>query len=330
MGPDHPQYEIYQTSKHGVVYATEGEDSAPSCSTCHMPHKLQDGNGDFYTDHDLSFGIAFGPVGGQPSHRSVRRGGQLPYTVSGGVLAPNAAFDPNALPDMTGADGTPDSLFPDDRDGTLVQVVDNAEVLGACCAEMVGVCNRCHVASYASERLEIADGMHENAHQVIDEASDILRALYFDGLLLPPTPSSPGRPNTPDAAIGSLVLGGPMLYRDLTAIERYYFKMYKYDFVKSWHGAYHMNPDYAHWYGWAEMNLTFSDIADEAYDTRQDYALKYAIEHGLSTVWQVPYQGVYWNIGSMTETFDLFPAGTTAVDANGSGVPTAYTGLTFH
>lgn len=44
-----------------------------------------------------------------------------------------------------------------------------------------------------------------------------------------------------------------------------------------------------------------------------------------------PYQGVLWDIGSMNELTDLFPAGSNvAVDANGSGTPVTYTGITFH
>lgn len=122
-----------------------------------------------------------------------------------------------------------------------------------------------------------------------------------------------------------------MVYRNLTHLERLYFKMYKYDFVKTWHGAYHANPDYTHWYGWAELNLDFSDIASAAYDIRRYYALQMCLENNLASVWTVPYQGVYWSTGSMTEVYDLFPAGTDmSVDANGSGSPTVYRGLTFH
>ena len=51
MGPDHPQYEIYMESKHGVIYSSEKEKwnmdiaasawdtrhfRAPTCATCHM------------------------------------------------------------------------------------------------------------------------------------------------------------------------------------------------------------------------------------------------------------------------------------------------------
>ncbi len=330
MGPDHPQWEIYQASKHGVVYETEGPGAAPTCSTCHMAKKRTALDGSTYTDHDLSFGIAYGPVGGMPSHRSIRRGGQLPYVLNAGVIEQNPSFDPAAAVDVAGADSNPDSAFADDLDGTIVQVVDPAGVLSARRQEMLSVCDACHARSWSEYRLDVADGMHDNAHMVVDEANDILRALYFDNLLLPPVPTGMERPPNPDAAIGTLVLGGPMVYRNLTHIERLYFKMYKYDFVKTWHGAYHANPDYAHWYGWAELNLGFADISDAALEIRRDYALEYAIETGASTVWEVPHQGVYWQTGSMNEVYDLFPATSNTVDANGSGTPTVYTGLTFH
>lgn len=327
MGPDHPQYEVYSTSRHGVVYATEGEGAAPTCTTCHMPQRLTAPDGTTYTDHDLSYGIAFGPVGGADSHRSFRRGGQLPYAIVGGLLQANPAFDPAAVVDMNGANGTPDSAFADDVDGTIAQVVDDAAVLTARRAQMTSVCAPCHTETFADFQLEVADGMHENAEILKYEAEDIIRALNFDGLLVPTVGSRPANPD----AVGAIILGGAMLYRNLSRIERDFFKFYKYDFVRTWHGAYHMNPDYAHWYGWAELNLGFADIADGAYSLRRDAALESAIESGSSTVWTVPYQGVIYSTGSMTEISDLYPAGTSvSVDANGSGTPTTYTGITFH
>jgi hypothetical protein len=47
MGPDHPQWEMWQTSRHGVLHATAGEAVGPSCQRCHMPQG----------SHDVSFGI---------------------------------------------------------------------------------------------------------------------------------------------------------------------------------------------------------------------------------------------------------------------------------
>ncbi len=64
MGPDHPHYDIFISSRHGTLYsASQNNESvesqskqfiqSPLCITCHMPHGT----------HDVSFGLAYGPVG---------------------------------------------------------------------------------------------------------------------------------------------------------------------------------------------------------------------------------------------------------------------------
>lgn len=227
MGPDHPQYEVYSSSKHGIIFDTEGDNGvAPGCVDCHMPLKKVAADGTPYTDHDLSFGIAFGPVGARDKHYSFRRNGQLPYVLVNNTLQPNPDFDPTAPVDMTGADGIPDSeIWPEDRDGKVVQVADDAAVLAARRREMVGVCDGCHTAGFATDRLDAADGMHRNAAAVVAEAEDIIRALNFDGLIEP----APNAREPNDDAVGAIILAGAQLYRNLSHIERLFFKMYKYD-----------------------------------------------------------------------------------------------------
>jgi hypothetical protein len=51
MGPDHPQWEMWQTSQHGTLYATAGPQVGPSCQTCHMPSGT----------HDVSRGLTATP-----------------------------------------------------------------------------------------------------------------------------------------------------------------------------------------------------------------------------------------------------------------------------
>jgi hypothetical protein len=51
MGPDHPQWETWQTSQHGTLYATAGPQVGPSCQTCHMPSGT----------HDVSRGLTATP-----------------------------------------------------------------------------------------------------------------------------------------------------------------------------------------------------------------------------------------------------------------------------
>jgi hypothetical protein len=75
IGPDHPQYEIYVESPHGIAYATTGDTwnwdaepgtldvtdfPAPTCATCHMS-----GFGGTATTHDVGERLAwylFSPV----------------------------------------------------------------------------------------------------------------------------------------------------------------------------------------------------------------------------------------------------------------------------
>lgn len=52
MGPDHPQWEMWQTSRHGVLYGALGASVGPDCQRCHMP------NG----SHNVSFGITMSPA----------------------------------------------------------------------------------------------------------------------------------------------------------------------------------------------------------------------------------------------------------------------------
>lgn len=52
MGPDHPQREMWQTSRHGILYATLGESAGPTCQTCHMAQG----------SHDVSSGITMSPA----------------------------------------------------------------------------------------------------------------------------------------------------------------------------------------------------------------------------------------------------------------------------
>lgn len=42
MGPDHPQWEMWQTSRHGVIYSTLGSKMGPDCQACHMPKGSHD------------------------------------------------------------------------------------------------------------------------------------------------------------------------------------------------------------------------------------------------------------------------------------------------
>lgn len=68
MGPDHPQWEMWETSQHGTLYRSAGGAIAPDCQRCHMPGG----------SHDVSRGITATP-GGDPFPEPLRgeRRGQM-------------------------------------------------------------------------------------------------------------------------------------------------------------------------------------------------------------------------------------------------------------
>ncbi|HEY6838160.1 MAG TPA: multiheme c-type cytochrome, partial [Geobacteraceae bacterium] len=55
MGPDHPQWEMWQTSLHGTLFASAGAAMGPTCQSCHMVKG----------SHNVSFGITMSS-GGAP------------------------------------------------------------------------------------------------------------------------------------------------------------------------------------------------------------------------------------------------------------------------
>jgi hydroxylamine dehydrogenase len=53
MGPDHPQWEMWQTSLHGTLNASAGRSMGPDCQKCHMPNGT----------HNVSIGITMSSGG---------------------------------------------------------------------------------------------------------------------------------------------------------------------------------------------------------------------------------------------------------------------------
>ena len=98
------------------------------------------------------------------------------------------------------------------------------------------------------------------------------KRLYKDGLL-DPMPEN----RMPNPVTGkNLTLTGQQTYSNTSGIEAEFFETYKYALIHSWKGAYHMNPDYTHWYGWAQLNLDLEKIKSENSSLRRIAALENA------------------------------------------------------
>jgi len=235
MGPDHPNFEAYMSSKHGSIYSALGEEwdfsvpmaeaqwEAPTCAYCHMVYV--DEGGKRSTSHNMTRKIIWG-MGVQPA------GGQLE--------------------DITRTPGNQEK-----RD------------------EMIRVCMTCHSEDKARDYLESADAHKLSGDALVVEARDILSDLYAEDLI--------------EAGHGQLAAGllqGPRfsavelptqvaqhwpagLYFNVSAIEREYFDMFFFSNLKSYKGAFHMSPDYAWWYGYADVLGHLARIRDEAGSIRE-------------------------------------------------------------
>jgi hypothetical protein len=74
---------------------------------------------------------------------------------------------------------------------------------------------------------------------------------------------------------GGLAFHSPTsLYYDVTPVEREYFEMFFFSALKSYKGAFHMSPDYAWWYGYAEVLGHLARLRDEAERLREAAAVR--------------------------------------------------------
>jgi hydroxylamine dehydrogenase len=235
MGPDHPNYEAYESSKHGSIYAARGESwnwtvpmaqaryETPTCAYCHMLY-VDSTNGARHTSHNMTRKIIWG-------------------------MGTQAAL--GQLDDITQA--------PENR---------------AKRNEMIRVCVTCHSEDRARGYLASADAHKLAGDALVVEARDILAALYRDGLIQPSHgQTSAGllagpRYTAIDLPGGMATHSPASLYFDVTPIEREYFDMFFFSALKSYKGAFHMSPDYAWWYGYADVLGHLATIRNQAEDLR--------------------------------------------------------------
>ena len=234
MGPDHPNYEAYMSSKHGSIYVARGAEwdwtatlaeaqwDAPTCAYCHMVYVREDGSR--YSSHNMTRKIVWG-MGTQ---------------AAGGELA-----------------------------DILEQPENRAKRM-----EMVRVCLTCHSEDKARGYLRSADAHKLAGDALVIEAREILAGLYGDGLIEPShgwraAGLLPGPEFSAVELPSGLAAHWPAgLYYDVTAVEREYFDMFFFSNLKSYKGAFHMSPDYAWWYGYADVLGHLARLRDEEHQLR--------------------------------------------------------------
>jgi len=119
------------------------------------------------------------------------------------------------------------------------------------------VCYQCHIKSLTLERYELADHVKQRAKGLLDEAEQTIRNLEKEGILTK-----------------GVVLGKEQLYQGTSRIEAIYYRMSQFQNVYTWKGAYHFSADFAHWYGWAHLQMSLIEIREEARKLRELNRLK--------------------------------------------------------
>jgi hypothetical protein len=125
--------------------------------------------------------------------------------------------------------------------------------------KMIKICSQCHSPSFAKEQLEKADQVIKESDKLMAEAIEIVESLYKDGILERPK----------DYPLHTDLL---RFYEVRHPIEQKLYVMFLEHRMRSFQGAFHMNPDYQHWYGWAELKKDLAEIKHEAEMLRKQYA----------------------------------------------------------
>jgi hydroxylamine dehydrogenase len=235
MGFDHPQWEMYSASKHGVRYLMKQNNlldakiAGPSCQTCHM----QEGN------HAVKTAWGFLAV-------------RLPMPAD-----ETWAADRTTILQALGV------LDPDGNPTSRLDIVKAADVARLTQEDwqkerdkMLKTCNQCHSANFANAELQKGDNMIKEADHLMAEAIRIVAALYKDGILAKPETYAYAFPDV-------------LTFHDApTAIDQKLFLMFLEHRMRTFQGTFHANPDYALWYGWSAMQLDLTDIKHMAEEMR--------------------------------------------------------------
>ncbi len=121
---------------------------------------------------------------------------------------------------------------------------------------------KCHAEKFALGELEKGDQMVREADKLLAEAIRIIAGLYKDGVLKKPDTYAQPFPDL-------------LTFHDApTPIEQTLFVMHLEHRMRMFQGTFHMNPDYALWYGWSEMKRDLAEINEEAQRLRREHEEK--------------------------------------------------------
>ena len=239
MGFDHPQWEMYSGSKHGVRYLLKQNGTlpettaAPTCQTCHM----QEG------DHEVRTPWGFLAVRLPLPEDEQWAADQVTILKALGVLDPEG--NPTARLEVVEAAQVA-RLTQEDFDREREKIVET--------------CSQCHSENFARAEIAKGDDMIREADHLLAQAIEVIAALYQDGILEQPEGYASAYPDL-------------LTFHDApTPIEQRLLAMHLEHRMRAFQGTFHANPDYALRYGWSEMVRDLSEIKQMAEEMRRAHA----------------------------------------------------------
>lgn len=224
MGFDHPQWEMWQTSKHGTIWEIEsGSGRAPTCQKCHMPAG----------DHGVMTAWGFLAVR-LPEEDKEWMKDRVTILQALGVLD---------------GQGNPTERLDVVKKAKVARLT--REEFDAQRRRMAGLCAECHSARYVAENLAAGDQIIRQSDRILAEAIRTVKGLYDDGILAKPA----GWAFAPDLL---------QFYEAKSVAEQELYLMFMEYRMRAFEGAFHANPDYTHWYGWAKLKEASERIREDA------------------------------------------------------------------
>jgi hydroxylamine dehydrogenase len=239
MGFDHPQWEMWSSAKHGSRWFAKDsgnlpEDAqAPKCQDCHLP------NGTHENRTAWGFlGVRL-PLPDDPQWKADR----ITILKALGVLNPETGEPTARLEAVKAVD--------------MVRLTEESWRTER--EKMVKTCSKCHSEQYARKQLEMGDSIMQKADRLMAEAIEIVAGLYKDGIIKKPDNYSFAYP---DFLYFMRTGGGDM--KKLSYIDQVLLQMYIKHRMRAFQAFFHVNPDYAYWYGWEMMVKDLGEIKELA------------------------------------------------------------------
>jgi hypothetical protein len=110
----------------------------------------------------------------------------------------------------------------------------------------------------------MGDSMMQKTDRLLAQAIEIVADLYKEGIIKKPDAYAFAYP---DFLYFMQTGGGDT--KDLSFIEQVLFQMYMKHRMRAYQAFFHMNPDYAYWYGWAMMVKDLGEIQELAATMRK-------------------------------------------------------------